>query len=194
MHARKPLQVLDVPGAPLEIRVAWGSKHNYAFTTTALTSKIWLIHETMPGNWAATEVADIGDPSKIPLPVAISLSADDRYLWVDTFMDGTVRLFDVSDPFKPKQVYHKNIGSQVNMVSQSWDGERVYFTSSLLANWDKKGDENQQFLKAYDWNGEELVHRFTVDFHNEKLGRAHVMRFGAYALYGKSGDRYASLE
>jgi hypothetical protein len=23
------------------------------------------------------------------------------------------------------------------MVSESWDGKRVYFTSSLLANWDK---------------------------------------------------------
>jgi selenium-binding protein 1 len=194
LHARKPLQVLAVPGAPLEIRVAWGPQHNYAFTTTSLTSKIWLIHEQEPGDWAATEVADIGDPAKVPLPVAISLSADDQYLWVDTFMDGTARLFDVSDPFHPKQVYQKNIGSQVNMVSQSWDGERVYFTSSLLANWDKKGDENEQFLKAYTWNGNELEHRFTVDFHREKLGRAHIMRFGSYALYGKKGTRHASIQ
>ena len=43
-----------------------------------------------------------------------------------------------SDPFHPTPVYEKRIGSQVNMVSQSWDGKRFYFTSSLLANWDKK--------------------------------------------------------
>ena len=77
-------------------------------------------------------VADIGDPSKIPLPVDISLSADDKTLWVDTFSDGTARAFDVSDPFHPKQIYEKAIGSQVNMVSESWDGKRLYFTSSLL--------------------------------------------------------------
>ena len=35
------------------------------------------------------------------------------------------------------------------MVSQSWDGKRVYFTSSLLANWDKKGADNEQFLRSY---------------------------------------------
>ena len=43
--ARKPKKVIDVPGAPLEIRCAWGANNNYCFTTTALTSKIWLIYE-----------------------------------------------------------------------------------------------------------------------------------------------------
>jgi len=31
-----------------------------------------------------------------------------------------------------------------------------------------------------------MTEQFTVDFHAEKLGRAHQMRFGAYSLYGKS--------
>jgi selenium-binding protein 1 len=53
-------------------------------------------------------------------------------------MDGKARLFDLTDPEHPKQVYEKVIGAQVNMVSQSWDGKRVYFTSSLLANWDRR--------------------------------------------------------
>ena len=61
-----------------------------------------------------------------------------------------------SNPEAPKQVYSKKIGAQVNMVSQSWDGKRVYFTSSLLANWDKKGADNEQFLKGYSWDGKEL--------------------------------------
>ena len=178
----------------MEIRCAWGPRHDYCFTTTALTSKIWLIYADELGEWQAKEVAHIGDPSEIPLPVDISITADDTRLWVDTFMDGSVRLYDVSDPFKPKQVYHKVIGSQVNMVSQSWDGKRLYFTSSLLANWDKKGDDNEQFLKAFTWNGKKLEHQFTVDFHKENLGRAHLMRFGSYSLYGKKGDRYASLD
>ena len=192
LHSRKPTEVLQVPGAPLEIRFAWGPRHNYAFTTTALTSQLWLIYEKTPGDWDAKAVADIGDPSTIPLPVDISLSSDDRYLWVDSFMDGTTRLFDVSDPFNPKQVYEKVIGSQVNMVSQSWDGKRLYFTSSLLANWDKKGEDDEQFIKAYAWDGKALTHEFTVDFYEKKLGRPHIMRFGANALYGKGGGTAAS--
>jgi selenium-binding protein 1 len=185
LHTRTPRQVFHVPGSPLEIRWAWGPRSNYAFTSTALTSKIWLIHEDDKGEWQAKAVADIGDPSKIPLPVDISLSADDRTLWVNSFMDGKTRLFDVSDPHKPKQVYEKQIGRQLNMVSQSWDGKRVYFTSSLLANWDKKGDDNEQFLKGYAWDGKELKERFVLDFNKEKLGRSHIMVFGSRALYGR---------
>jgi selenium-binding protein 1 len=184
LHTRKPRKVLDVPGAPLEIRCAWGPENDWCFTSTALTSKLWLIYEDDSGEWQSKEVADIGDPSKVPLPVDISISANDTRLWVDTFMDGKTRLFDISDPHAPKQIYEKQIGKQINMVSQSWDGKRVYFTSSLLANWDKKGDDNEQYLKAYTWDGKKLAPTFAIDFTAEKLGRPHQMRFGARALYG----------
>jgi selenium-binding protein 1 len=193
LHSRKPKKVLDVPGAPLEIRCAWGPTHDWCFTSTALTSKLWLIYEDEQGDWQAEAVADIGDPSQVPLPVDISISADDRSLWVDTFMDGKARLFDISDPRAPKQVYEQVIGRQINMVSQSWDGKRVYFTSSLLANWDKKGDDDEQFLKAYRWDGKRLEPIFQVDFLAEKLGRPHQMRFGAYSLYAAHGPRREAL-
>ncbi len=193
LHSRKPKKIFDVPGAPLEIRCAWGANHNYCFTTTALTSKIWLIFEDDAGEWQAEEVADIGDPSKVPLPVDISISSDDGLLWVNTFLDGTTRLFDISNPHKPVLQFEEVIGQQVNMVSQSWDGKRVYFTTSLLANWDKKGDADDQFLKLYNWDGKKLDSVFSIDFKKEKLGRPHQMRFGAYALYGsKPKDGTAS--
>jgi len=182
-HARKPLQTLDVPGAPLEIRWALQPKHDYAFTTTALTSKIWLIERKDDGTFAASAVGDIGDPKKIPLPVDISLSVDDKYLFVSTFMDGSARVYDVSNPKKPKLVHEQKIGSQVNMVSETWGGERLYFTSSLLAKWDKTGKDDEQFLKAYKWDGKKLSPLFTVDFKAEKLGRPHLMRFGQDSFY-----------
>ncbi len=187
LHTRKPRKVLDVPGAPLEIRCAWGSRSNYCFTTTALTSQVWLIYEDEAGEWQAKSVATIGDPAKIPLPVDISIAADDNYLWVDTWNDGKVRLFDISDPHAPKQVFEEQIGAQINMVSQSWDGERVYFTSSLLANWDKQQGEpgDVQYFKAFEWKDGKLTPTFSIDFLAEKLGLPHQMRFGAYALYGK---------
>ncbi len=182
-HARKPKKVFHVPGVPLEIRWAWGPHSNYAFTSTAFTSKLWLVYEDADGEWRAKEVADVGDPSTMPVPVDISLSADDKTLFVDSFMDGMTRVFDVSDPHRPKQIYEKKIGSQVNMVSQSWDGKRLYYTSSLLANWDKTGADNEQFLKAYTWDGNELAPRFEIDFMREGLGRPHMMSFGSASLY-----------
>jgi len=185
LHTRKPKKVFDVPGAPLEIRCAWSGTNNYCFTTTALTSKIWLIYEDENGEWQAEDVADIGDPSKVPLPVDISITADDKGLWVQTFMDGKTRYFDITNPHKPVQVYEHVIGSQVNMISQSWDGKRAYFTTSLLGNWDKTGKDNEQWFKLYHWNGKELDHQFTIDFYALKLGRAHQMRFGAYSLYSQ---------
>ena len=197
-HARKPIQVLDVPGAPLEIRWALQPRHNYAFTSTALTAKIWLIEQQPDGTFKASIVADVGDPKQPPLPVDISLSADDRYLFVDSFMDGTTRIFDVSDPHKPALVHEQKIGSQLNMVSQTWDGERVYFTSSLLANWDKTGKDNEQFLKAYRWDGKALTPLFAVDFVKEGLGRPHHMHFGQTQfyknqIYGGAGARGPAL-
>ena len=178
-HARQPKKIFQVPGAPLEIRWAWGDKHNYAFTAAALTSKLWLVYADDKNEWQAKEVAPIGNVKGGVLPVDISLSADDKTLFVASFLDGKCRVFDVSDPQKPKQIHEKQIGKQVNMVSQSWDGKRLYFTSSLLANWDKKGADNEQFFRAYVWDGKELKPQFDLDFTALKLGRAHQMLFGS---------------
>ena len=182
LKSLQPAKIFSVPGAPLEIRWSLKSGDDWAITATALTSQLWLIKKDEDGNWAAKDVASIGDPSKIPLPVDISIAADAKSLWVNTFLDGMTRLFDMSNPEKPVQIYGKKTGSQVNMVSQSWDGKRVYITTSLLANWDKKGADNEQFLKAYDWDGKELIEKFEVDFNKEKLGRAHHMKFTGGAL------------
>lgn len=186
LHERQPKRVLDVPGAPLEIRCAWGN--NYCFVTTALSAKIHLIYEDRDKGWSAVEVGTIGNPADVPLPVAFSISADDKYLWVNTFMDGKVRLFDVSDPFNAKLVIEQEIGAQLNMVSQSWDGKRLYFSSSLLANWDKKGDKDVQFFKKYHWDAQSqtLKLAFEIDFYKENLGRAHLITFNSSRLFASN--------
>jgi selenium-binding protein 1 len=179
LKAMKPIKVFQVPGAPLEIRWSLKPGDNWAIVATALTSKLWLIKQDARGEWQARDVGTIGDPSKIPLPVDISITADGKGLWVNTFMDGKTRYFDLTNPEQPKQTYEKITGKQVNMVSQSWDGKRVYITSSLLANWDKKGADDEQFLRAFNWDGKDLKLAFEVDFYKEKLGRAHHMKFTA---------------
>jgi selenium-binding protein 1 len=177
-HTRQPRKAFHVPGAPLEIRWAWGAQRNYAFTATALTSKLWLCYEDEQGEWQASEVATIGGEGGV-LPVDMSISADDKTLFVSCFGDGKVRVFDVSNPHQPKQTYEKQVGRQLNMVSQSWDGQRLYFSSSLLARWDKLGEDNEQFVRAYHWNGRELTPAFALDFTALKLGRPHHMLFGS---------------
>lgn len=179
LKSMQPQQVLGVPGAPLEIRWSLNPSDNWAITASALTSKLWLIRQDGAGQWQAKEVGTIGDPAKIPLPVDISITADGKGLWVNTFMDGKTRYFDLSKPEQPRQTYEKVTGKQVNMVSQSWDGKRVYITSSLLANWDKKGEHDEQMLRLFDWDGKALAQRFEVDFYKLQLGRAHHMKFTA---------------
>ena len=140
LKSLKPDNIFEVPGAPLEIRWSLNTKdgrrlghyrHRADFKTVAC-------QKGADGKWQAKDVADIGDPSKIPLPVDISIAADGKSLWVNTFMDGDDAPLRPLNPEKPVQIYEKKTGSQVNMVSQSWDGKRVYITTSLLANWDKK--------------------------------------------------------
>ena len=175
LKSMQPEKVFNVPGAPLEIRWSLKEGDDWAITATALTSKLWLVSHGANNEWQAREVGTIGDPSKIPLPVDISIAADAKTLWVNTFMDGKTHLFDISDPAKPVQIYEKVTGNQVNMISQSWDGKRVYITTSLLANWDSAA--NEQVLRAYDWDGKDLKPTFEVDFSKEKLGRPHHMKF-----------------
>jgi methanethiol oxidase len=177
LKAMKPQQIFAVPGSPLEIRWSLVPGDNWAITATALTSKLWLIKQDSVGKWQAKDVGTIGDPAKIPLPVDISIRADAKGLWVNTFSDGMTRYFDLTNPEQPKETYAKQTGKQVNMISQSWDGKRVYITSSLLERWDKGGADNEQFLRAFAWDGKELKPIFEVDFTKEKLGRAHHMKF-----------------
>jgi len=182
LKAMKPKKIFSVPGAPLEIRWSLKAGDNWAVTAAALTSKIWLVKQDSKGDWQAKEVATIGDPAKIPLPVDISITRDGKGLWVNTFMDGKTHYFDLTNPEAPKQTYEKVTGKQVNMISQSWDGKRVYITSSLLANWDKAGADNEQFLRGFTWDGKELKPAFALDFTQEKLGRPHHMKLGSKAL------------
>ena len=160
LKAMKPKKVFSVPGAPLEIR--WSLKPR----------------RQLGGHRHRADLQDLADQAgrarasgrrrRWP-PSAIrrrsrcrwtsASRADGKGLWVNTFMDGTTRYFDLSNPEAPKQTYEKVTGKQVNMVSQSWDGKRVYITSSLLANWDKKGADNEQFLRGFNWDGKELTQR-----------------------------------
>jgi selenium-binding protein 1 len=194
LKAMKPQKVLSVPGAPLEIRWSLKPGDSWAITAAALTSKLWLVKPDAAGAWQAKEVATIGDPAQTPLPVDISINKDGTGLWVNTFMDGKTRYFDLTNPEQPRQTYERVTGKQVNMISQSWDGTRVYIASSLLAKWDKAGADDEQFVRGFRWDGKALTPAFEVDFRKEKLGRAHHMKLGSKAMKAAYGpERSARL-
>ncbi len=184
-HARKPLQVLRVPGAPLELRWALLPNHNYAFTATALTGQLVLIYQKEDGTWASRNIAEIGNN----IPVDISIAPDDSKIYVNSYGDGTLRVYDVTNPFEGKLVEQIKLGEQANMVSSSWDGQRIYATNSLLSKWDKPGD---YWLKALAWDGGKLAARFTTDFN--QVGRAHIMNFGSKAMRPVAGKPAAGAQ
>jgi methanethiol oxidase len=181
-HARKPLQILRVPGAPLELRWALLPNHHYAFTSTALTGQLVLIYRQEDGTWATKNIAEIG----ANIPVDISIAPDDSKIYVNSFGDGTLRVYDVSNPFEGKLIEQVKLGEMANMVSSSWDGKRLYATNSLLSQWDKPGD---YWLKALAWEGGKLVPKFTTDFN--AVGRAHIMNLGS-KTFGPRAARAAS--
>jgi len=90
------------------------------------------------GIWEAKDVAAIGDPAKIPLPVEFRSRPMRRGLWVNTFMDGTTHYFDLTDPEHPRQTYAKHTGSQVNMVSQKLGRAPRLPHLELLSKWTRR--------------------------------------------------------
>ena len=50
----------------------------------------------------------------------------------------------------------------------------------------KKGDDNEQFLRAYTWDGRSLTPTFELDFSALGLGRPHHMLFGSTKIGKKA--------
>ena len=164
------------PGAP---------HHNYAFTDDgADLEDLAGLRGRRAASGRPKAVADIGEPGKVPLPVDISLSgrrqdAVRRHLH-GRHDAGLRRLRPAQAEADPTR---RRSARRSTWCRRAGTGNALYFTSSLLANWDKTGADNEQFLKAYAWDGKELTPRFEIDFSAEKLGRPHMMAFGAAALY-----------
>ena len=84
-----------------------GPKHNYCFTSTALTSKIWLIYEDSEGEWQAKRSPTSAMRRKFrcrsisrfpPKTIAVGRHVERRH--------GAV--FDIRDPHQPKQISRRD--------------------------------------------------------------------------------------
>ena len=151
MHTRQPKKVLDVPGTPLEIRCAWAPENRYCFTSTApWTSQIWLIYEDDQG-----EMAGQGG-RRYRRPVYRTASRRHfnhvrRQGVVGRHLSG--RQSSILRHLRP-------ICAKTGLRKSDWkpnqhgftklrDGKRVYFSSSLLARWDKLAEDDEQYVKLY---------------------------------------------
>ena len=181
LKAMKPKQVLQRARARRS-RSAGRSNpgDNWAITAAALTSKLWLVKQDADGAVAGEGSRHHRRPGEDPAARGHQHhAATARALGQHVHGRHDALLRPLQPARRRSRPTRSSTGKQVNMISQSWDGKRVYITSSLLANWDKGGADNEQFLRGFKWDGKELKPAFEVDFTKEKLGRAHHMKLGS---------------
>ena len=129
-----------------------------------------VVYRKDDGSFDTKVIADIGDN----IPVDISIAPDDSKVYVNTFGDGTMRIYDVTNPMEGKLLQQVKLGEQANMISTSWDGKRVYATSSLLSRWDKPDASLAEGLRVGGRHARAEVQRRL-----RRVGRAHIMNFGS---------------
>jgi selenium-binding protein 1 len=174
LNTRRHVQEIDL-GAEnqmvLELRPAHDPRKAYGFvgvvTSTAdLSASVWLWERADDGTVSATKVITLppqpAEAEQLPpilqpfgavpaLVTDISLSVDDRDLYVSCWGTGELKRYDVSDPRNPRETATVKLGGIVartahpasgplnggpQMVETSRDGKRVYLTNSLYAAWD----------------------------------------------------------
>ena len=164
--ARKPIQVGQAGGAPLEVRWALKPGADYGFTNCALDNSIWMFRGGPDGHYSFKKVAATG-----PLPADLRQSADDKYLFVSCFGAKDIQQWDVSDPDKPALFSTVAIGEQPNMMHVTGDGQRMYVTNSLLSTMDRSGDFWARLIRV-DARGMTVDPKFRVDFTKFPTGPA----------------------
>jgi len=194
---------------PLEIRFLHTPEAAQAYVGAALSSNLFHI-STDDGSWAAEKVVDVEprdhEAWDMPMPGLLTdlvISMDDRYLFFGNWLHGDVRMYDVSDPANPRHVDSISAGGYFGaarpipgerpvvggpqMLQLSLDGERLYWTTSLLSSWDDQffpemGERGSVMLKA-DVDPRKgtmtLDEDFLVDFGDLPDGpaRAHEIRW-----------------
>ncbi len=209
LQSRRHVQEVDL-GAEhqmvLELRPAHDPRKAYGFvgvvTSTAdLSAAVWLWERAEDGSVSATKVITIppqpAEAEQLPpllqpfgavpaLVTDISLSVDDRDLYVSCWGTGELKRYDVSDPRNPRETATVKLGGIVSraahpasgplnggpqMVETSRDGRRVYLTNSLYAAWDEQfyPEGIDGWMVKLDAEGDlRLDPDFFLEFHGER--------------------------
>ncbi|XP_044258107.1 methanethiol oxidase [Tribolium madens] len=107
--------------SPLEIRFLHNPKQPQGFVGCALNANIFRFYQKGDGSWAVDKVIDI--PAKKVsgwdgdyingMITDILLSLDDRFLYLNNWLHGDVRQYDISDPAHPKLTGQLFLGGKI---------------------------------------------------------------------------------
>jgi len=188
-------------------------KKPHAFVASAMGSSLWHVWRDDAGTWHVQMVSQLeGYPVKgWPMPVPafcsdIVISMDDHWLFTSNWFNGDMRMFDISNPEKPKMVSQlwcgaghtlagqqirsakpefRNLPSGPHMLQLSLDGKRLYVTNSFLSTWDK------QFYPDISNRGGQM-YRINVD--TEKGSMQLDEEFGVCDFGNVDGGTYRAHE
>ncbi|CAH1155464.1 unnamed protein product [Phaedon cochleariae] len=188
---------LGVDGiAPLEVRFLHDPKEPQGYVGCAVNGNIFRFYKKENGTWAAEKVIDIPhkkvsgytDEYLIGFISDILISLDDKYLYLNLWLQGDVRQYDISDRSNPKLTGQVFIGGKLmsepniklvdgeelpsplyikgkrfyggpQMMQLSLDGKRLYVSSSILSPWD------HQFYPEMVENGGKII-KLDIDTEN----------------------------
>ena len=207
LDSKNKVVFLNPKNSPREyfIETGWASGGSEK-TKLPLIDTIWKSKEN---KWEWEKVIDIeNEPHPdwpIPIPgvmSAILISMDDKYLYLNNWLHGDMRQYDISDPHNPKltgQVWMGGllgkapvingvkIAGGPQMYQLSLDGKRMYVTTSLFSTWDNQfyPDIRTQggamiMIDCDVKNGGMKINKdFIVDFGKEPNGpsRCHESRY-----------------
>ncbi|XP_018332184.1 methanethiol oxidase [Agrilus planipennis] len=119
---RELLQSIDLGKegtAPLEIRFLHNPKASEGFVGCAVYSKVFRFYLAGDGKWKAEKVIDI-PPKKTSngefihgLTSDILISLDDRFLYINNWIHGDIRQYDITDTKNPRLVGQLFLGGKL---------------------------------------------------------------------------------
>ena len=121
--------------------------------------------------------------------------ADGKGLWVNTFMDGKTRYFDLTEP-RAAEADLREGHRQAGQHDLAELGRQARLHHLVAARQLGQGRRRQRAVRARASTGTARSSKpaFEVDFTKEKLGRAHHMKLGSKAMKTAYGlERTATL-
>lgn len=132
VEAEKVIQIVDLGAGSGATEADWFHAADAPYGYTIGTSgDVWL-WEDEDGNGRLDFHPVLGD---LGLPCDMTLSGDDRFLYISTWAGDAVLQYDVRDPYQPELVGEAAVPHPC-MMRLSRDGERLYVTNSVLSTLD----------------------------------------------------------
>ncbi|NDH25912.1 MAG: hypothetical protein EBY35_06800 [Rhodobacteraceae bacterium] len=180
---------------PLEVKFLHDPDSTHGFCGAALSSNVIHFWKSEAGKWEWEKIIDVeNEPHpEWPIPVpgvmsAILVSMDDKYLYLNNWLHGDMRQYDISDPHNPvltgqvwmggllgkaPEVNGVKVAGGPQMYQLSLDGKRLYVTTSLFSTWD-----NQFYPEIRTQGGVMLMIDCDVENGGMKINEDFVVDFG----------------